>query len=181
MGAEIIIGIAGLVVAAGSATYSAVQQNKAEGRAENQMNQQAAMEKAAAEAEAANIREKGRRIQASQSVTLAASGVKLDGQGSGEALLSETTRLTEKDALAAITGGRNRATLLEGEAGMAADRGNAALVTGGLNVASTLIGGASNYQKSKQGSVAATNMNKKTSLDLGSTYTATKPKYTLLG
>lgn len=173
-----IMAIASTVLATGSAIYSGVQQSKAADKQAELQDQQAAMEKAAGEAEAAKIREKGVRLQATQNVALAGSGVKLDGQGSGGALLSETTRLAESDALAAITGGKNRATLLQGEAAISRDKGNAALISGGLNATSTLLGGYNSYQKAKQPGDSAAKIN----LDIGSKYAASsKPKLTLLG
>jgi hypothetical protein len=153
-----ILAIASIVASVGGTAYSAVQQDKAASKQADLQDEQAAQEKVAAEAEAAKIRDKGQRVAASQSAALAASGVKLDGQGSGGALLGETARLTESDALAAITGGNNRAKLLEGEASISRDKGNAALISGGLNAASTIIGGASAFQKSKENSKTATNL-----------------------
>lgn len=172
--------VASAVVAAGSAVYSGVAASHAADKQAALQEEQAAMEQAAAEAEAAKIREKGQRVQAAQSATLAASGVKLDGQGSGGALLAETSRLAESDALAVITSGNNRAKLLEGEAEISKDRATSSLISGGLNATSTLLGGYNSYQKSTQNTQAAKSMNSKT-LDIGSTYTSTKPKYTLLG
>jgi hypothetical protein len=169
--------VASTVIAAAGAAYSGYAASEAADEQAALQEKQAAMEAAAAQSEADKIREKGRRVAATQEAALAGSGVKLDDQGSGGALLSETKRLTEQDALAAIAGGNNRATLLKDEAGISRSRGNAALVSGALNTASTLIGGVNAYQKSTQNTKLADKIN----LSTGSTYTSTKPKYTLLG
>lgn len=174
------LAVIGTVIAAGSAGYSAYAQNEAANKQADLQNEQAAQEKAAAVAEAGKIREKGVRIAASQEAALAGSGVKLDGQGSGGALLSETSRLAEQDALAAITGGNNRAKLLSGEADISRSKGQASLISGGLNVGSTLLGGYNKFQESKRSTAWADEMNSKT-LNIGSTYTHTKPRLTLLG
>jgi hypothetical protein len=150
-----IVAIAAVAVSAGGAAYSAYSASEAAGEQADLQEKQAAMEKAAAETEANKIRDRGRRTQGAQEAALAASGVKLDGQGSSSALLSETTRLTESDALAVITGGNNRATLLKGEADISRGKGDAALISGGLNVASSLIGSYAAYQKSNQNSQQA--------------------------
>ncbi|KAB0665654.1 hypothetical protein F6V25_07995 [Oryzomonas japonica] len=170
-----IIAIAATVASAGGAAYSAYSQSEAADEQAKLQEEQAAQEKAAAEAEAAKIREKGQRTAAAQEAALAGSGVKLDANGSGGALLAETDKLTEQDALAALTTGNNRAKLLEGEAAISRDKATSSLISGGFNVGSSLIGGYNSYQKSKS------NTNLANSLNADTFYQRKAPKYTLLG
>ena len=175
----VAIAVAALAVSIGGSIYSGLAQADAADEQAKLQDEQARQEQAAAQSEAEKIRDRGQRTAATQEAALAGSGVKLDGQGSGSALLTETKTLAEQDALAAITGGNNRAKLLNGEASISRGKGNAALISTGFNVGSTLLGGVNNFQKSQESSRLANDMNKKT-LDIGSTYTITKPKYTLL-
>lgn len=154
--------VAATVVAAASASYAGYAANDAAQEEADLKREQAEQERQAAATEAEKIRERGRRVAATQEAALAGSGVKLDGQGTGNELLAETGRLTEQDALAAITTGRNRASLLKGEAEIAKVRGQAALISGGLNTASSLIGGVASYQKSTQETRAADIVDRKT-------------------
>jgi hypothetical protein len=137
---------AGLVLSAAGTGYNIYAQQKAARKEEKALEEQARQEREAATTEAQNVREKGRRLLASQRASLAASGVKLDEGGTGEALQQETRTLTERDALAVLKGGGNRASLLTARADMAGDRGTAAAISGGLNFAADAVNtvGASN-------------------------------------
>lgn len=141
-----IIGIAGLVIAAGSTAYSVHASNEAADEQSALQDKQAQMEKTAAEAEAGQIREKSRRVRAAQRAGLASAGVSLDG-GTPDALLAETTRLSEQDAMAALSGGANRASLLRDGADITRAQGNRAAIAGSINGAATLINGANALNK----------------------------------
>lgn len=168
--------IVSAVVAVGGTAYSAVASADAADEQAKLQEEQAKQEQAAAQTEAEAIREKGQRVASSQNAALAASGVKLDDTGSSAALLTETKNLAEKDALAAITTGNNRATLLNAQANISRDKGTASLISGGLSAGSTLLGSANSFQKSTQGSKLASQIN----LDTSKLYTS-KTKYSLLG
>lgn len=146
MGIEVLA--VGAILGAAGTAYGAYSQYEAGKDAAKLQNQQAAMEREAAGAEAANVREKGKRLIGAQRAALAASGVKID-EGSGDALQQETARLTEQDALAVLKGGANRAGLLNAQAAISKKNANSALVAGGLDVASTAVSGAAAYQKAK--------------------------------
>lgn len=137
----------GAVLSVAGTAYNAYAQHEAASDQKKQLNQQAAMEREAAAAEAGNIREKGKRLIGAQRAALAASGVKID-EGSGDALQQETARLTEQDALAVLKGGANRSSLLQGEAKAAGKRATSALVAGALDVGSTVASSAAAAKKS---------------------------------
>ena len=108
--ASSIVGMAlgeiGSYVQSGLAAMDAGDQKDAIQAQERQINAQAT-------ADSENIKERGRRVAASQEAALAGSGVTLDNQGSGSALLQETKRLTDKDVLATLTTAHNQVELLE--------------------------------------------------------------------
>lgn len=168
------VAIAATAISAAGSAYAAVSASEAADETAKLQEEQAKQEQVAAQSEADLIRKKGRRVAGTQAAALAASGVRLDGQGSGSALLTETKTLAEQDALAAITGGANRATLLNDEAKISKDKATSTLIAGGMNTASTLLGGASAYQRSKQPAAQALNVPK-------DQITTSRPKLTLLG
>lgn len=174
-----IAAVAAVAISAATAAYSAVSQADAADEQAKLQEEQAKQEKEYAQTEADKIRERGKRVAASQEASLAASGIKLDGQGTSSALLDETKTLAEQDALAAIKGGANRAKLLQGEASISRDKATSSLVAGGLNVGSTLIGGYNSYQKSTQGTKQADSYNMGTNT-LADKYNSNKSKLTLL-
>jgi len=163
-----IIGIGGTAYQA----YSGYQQGKKEKRL---LNEQAAQEREAAAAEAADVREKGRRLLASQRAALAASGVNVD-EGTGDALQTETQRLTEQDALAVLKGGANRSSLLQARGKIAGQRADASLISGALNVGAQAVTAGDKYSRAKK----AVTQN---SLDESSQSFArrNRPRYSLLG
>lgn len=120
-----------------SSGYSAYNAHETGRLNENANKQRAAEESAAAEEEAARIREKAERIKASQIASLAASGVKLTGDGSAGALLNETDRLAEQDALAVLRGGASRASYFNRVASNSAREGDAGMISAGLNAVAT--------------------------------------------
>lgn len=142
------------VLSVAATAYSSVAQSEAADEAADQQrkfadlqNQQAGQEITASQTEAELIRDKARRTQAAQAATLAAAGVKLDGEGSGNALMGETATLAEKDALLALRTGSDKASLLQGQAGisnMKADslegQATSYLVGGALNATSKAVG-----------------------------------------
>lgn len=171
MGIETAL-IVGAVLSAAGTAYSAYSQHEAASDQKKLLNQQAAMERETAAAEAGNIREKGKRLIGAQRAALAASGVKID-EGSGDALQQETSRLTEQDALAVLKGGANRSSLLQGEAKAAGKRATSALVSGALDVGSTVAD--YKYQKAK---LSKTDLNLKAGAE---EFTRrNQPKYSLL-
>lgn len=139
MGAE--IAIVGAFLSAAGTAYGAYAQNKAARSEARLAQEQASMEQEAAGAEAANIRERGKRLIGAQRAALAASGVKID-EGSGDALQSETRRLSEQDALAVLKEGHNRSSLLRGQAKIANQRATAATVGGVLSTTGELVNAA---------------------------------------
>jgi len=173
---SILVG-AGLALSMGSTIYGAVAAKDAADEQAALQDKQAQMELEAAQAEAGQIREKARRLKASQRAGLASAGVALDG-GTPDALLDETTRLSEQDAMAALSGGTNRAALLKDSASISRSKGNSALISGGLSAAGNFVSGLSSINK------AGVN-NKKTDLELNSGALAltktSRPKYSLLG
>lgn len=180
---SILIG-AGLALSAGGTLYSGIQaSNNADKQADLQ-DKQAAMELEAAQAEAGQIREKARRVKATQRAGLVASGVSLEDGGSPDAILAETTRLSEQDAMAALAGGTNRAALLNDSAGITRSKGDAAELSGFLNAGATLVGGANELNKAGQKGRMASKIGG-TDLELSAGAqkfaTASRPKYSLLG
>jgi len=165
MGVETAI-IVGKVVAAAAAVYGAVETRNAQLDAKRANEKQADIAKKQASAEASNIRERGRRLIASQRSALAASGVKID-EGTGDAIQQETRKLAEQDALATLKTGSNQSLLYELEAKKNARMGNAALVSGALDATSTAVGGYAAYQRAKEPSVLAKR-------------TSSTPRYSLL-
>jgi hypothetical protein len=169
--------VASLVIAAASSSYSAYAANdnaidaaRAERKAAGE---KAAREKQAAAEAAAQSRDAGERLKSEQAAALAGAGVNLDS-GTAGTLLSQTDRLAEQDALAALRGG-NRAAgdiISAGNARAEALRGEgtSAAISGGLNFASTALNNYGAYQRASQNSRTA-----------GQISTRTGQKYTLLG
>lgn len=179
MGIETALLVVGTVIAAGSAAYQAYSASEAADEQEKVLNQQADMEKAAADSEAAQIREKGRRLKAAQTAQLAGAGVKIDDSGTAGAILQETDRLSEQDALAALREGENRASIIKGGAKVASGQSQAALIGGALGTAGTILGGVSSYQKATAGARTATTLNtEETSKGF---VTRSGSKYSILG
>ena len=150
--------VAATVIAAGSTAYSAYAASEAADEQAKLQEKQAAMEMEAAQSEADQLREKGRRLKAAQTAQLAGAGTKVDG-GTAGALLEETDRLSEQDALAALREGGNRAELLRGGARISRSQSQAALIGGALSTAGTIMGGVASYQKATAGARAATTLN----------------------
>lgn len=150
--------VAATVIAAGSTAYSAYAASEAADEQAKLQEQQANMEMEAAKTEAEQIKEKGRRLKATQTAQLAGAGVKVDG-GTAGALLTETDRLSEQDALAALREGENRASLLRGGAKISRSQSQAALIGGALSTVGTVLGGVASYQKATASARAATTLN----------------------
>jgi hypothetical protein len=150
--------VASVVIAAGSTAYSAYAASEAADEQAKLQEQQAAMEMEAAQKEAEQIKEKARRLKATQTAQLAGAGTRVDG-GTAGALLEETDRLSEQDALAALREGENRASLLRGGANLSRSQSQASLIGGALGTVGTILGGVSSYQKATAAARAANNIN----------------------
>ncbi len=175
------------VGAAGYSAYQSYEQGQEQKHALEEQaridqaaaNKQADLERKAGASEAAQIREKGKRLLAAQRAQLASAGVKVDA-GTGDVLQDETKRLTEQDALAAIKdagtryrllreNGANSARMLNRQAKNAGKAGMAGLISGGLNALS--IGASAGADISKASKVKTTTP---------SVATRTGQKYSLL-
>jgi len=176
MGLETLL-LVGVGLSAAGTAYNAYQDYKAGKADEKLANEQARLESEAAAAEAGNIREKGRRLLASQRASLAGAGVKID-EGSGDALQKETTRLTEQDALAVLKEGANRASLLRQQGKAAGQAATASLVSGALDVGSTVVSAANKYNRAK--APAATAAKFRSDAEALNFATRNAPKYSLL-
>lgn len=170
--------VASAVIAAGSTAYSAYASAEAADEQAELQDKQARMEEEAAASEADAIREKSKRLKANQTAALAAAGVKLDDSTTSGAILQETDRLSEQDALAVLKEGSNRAALLRGEADITRGKATATRVAGGLNTAATIAGGISSYQKATSASRGATQLDMDSSSQQFAT--RTQPRYSLL-
>lgn len=156
----LIIGTVASAAGAGYTGYQSYQQGKDIKHANEEQarinqknaNQQADLETKAGASEAQQIREKGKRLLASQRASLANSGVKVD-TGTGDILQKETKRLSEQDALTAIKdsgtrsrllreGGADNAQMLRTEGKNAARAGKAGAVSGGLRAVGSVASGA---------------------------------------
>lgn len=170
--------VAATVAAVGSTAYSAYASAEAADEQAELQNKQAQMEEEAAATEAEAIREKAKRLRAGQIAALAASGVKLDDSTTSGAILDETDRLSEQDALAVMREGSNRAALLRGQADIARGTATATRISGALNTAATVASGISSYQRATASSRAATQLNMDSSAQ--QFVTRTQPRYSLL-
>lgn len=127
------------VVSAGATIYKASEEEKAADKQNKLLKEQARQEREAGQAEADNIREKGRRLKGQQAAALAASGVKLDS-GTAAGIMYETDTLAEKDALLALKGAGYRASNLETKGKIIAKEGDAGLTASYMTGASKIIG-----------------------------------------
>lgn len=176
MGVETIM-IAGLIISAASAGYSAYQQERAGDKAENMANLRGQQEVEAARKDAANIREKAARLKSMQSAALAAGGVTL-GAGSADVILGETDRLSEQDALAALKEGGQRAEIIKAQGQLTSDNYTSQAVATTLGGVSTVLGGLTSYREATKGARAA----KETDLNVDKALASRKtPAYSLLG
>lgn len=118
---SIIAGIAVGVAAVGT-SYSIASSLDAAGSAKDAANQQAllqqqtadeqaALEKQQAQEQALLIETQGEQLQAQQRAALAGSGVDVRAGGGG-AVLAQTDRLADQDALTVLRGGQRRAGLI---------------------------------------------------------------------
>lgn len=154
-----IAAVVGAATSVAAGVYGAVSASEAADEQAALLEKQAQQEREAAAAQAGIIRDKARRTQGAQAAALAGSGVKLDGSGSGSALMDETGQLAEKDALLVLKGGNDKASLLEGQANIASGQADSYLVGGALGAASSIAGGVSSYQKSQQNAAIVDKLN----------------------
>ena len=147
----VVMVIAAVIAAAGTA-YGAVSASEAAKKQEDLAKKQADMELAAAQREADAIHGKASRFKQLQIAALAGSGVQIESSGSGAEMLKETDRLAEQDALSALITGRNKSTILQGQADMWGDKATSSLVAGGLNTASTVMNSYNAYKSAGGGS-----------------------------
>lgn len=165
-----------VAVSVAATAYSAVAQSEAADEQAALFDKQAQQEREAAQSQAEIIRDKARRTQSAQAAALAGSGVKLDGSGSGTALMNETGQLAEKDALLVLKGGNDKASLLEGQANIASGQADSYLIGGALGATASLVGGAAAYSKATQNQTVANNLNSQ-----GWVSRSTPSNYSLLG
>lgn len=154
----VVTAVVAVAVSVASTVYSSVAQSEAADEQAALQEKQAQMERESAQAQADIIRDKANRTKAAQAAALAGSGVLLGG-GSGDALMSETSTLAEKDALLALKGGNDKAALLEGQASISRDQASNFLVGGALGAASSIAGGVASYQKSQQNAAIVDKLN----------------------
>ena len=176
MAAATAILAVGAVIGAAASGYSAYEQNKVAKKQEKMEKDQARMELDAAHTEAGNIRENARRVKAAQRAALAGSGVKLDDEGTGAALLAETDRLAEQDALAVLKEGANRSSLLRGQASISRSRGRQAIAAGVGDVAAGAVNAYGANRSASSGSRTALQMDS----DAQGFARRSQPKYSLL-
>jgi hypothetical protein len=167
--------IAGAVVAAGGTAYSTYSSMETADEMQDLANQQATKEEDYAQKEADEIREKARRLKASQNAALAASGIKLD-EGTAGTIVQETDRLSEQDALAAIKEGKDRASLIRAQGRIDAGSRTSSGIATALGGASSVLGSVTSYRKATEGSRTAGLVN----IDTDKIYKRTAPKYSLL-
>ena len=164
----------GAITSTAGAVYSGVSGYEAGRAAKVAAERQAKAEQEAAEAEAAKIKDRAERLKASQEASLASSGVKLSTDGTAGALLNETDRLAEQDALAVLQSGQNRANTLRAQGDQAYRTGvNNAFATG-LNAVSTAANAAVKIDAAKAPGRKADALTPKTPL-------ITPPRKSILG
>ena len=109
-----------MAAAAGMQAVGAITQGREQAQAMNYsaqlQEQQAAATRGAAEVQANQMREAGRRQLGQARSALAGSGVRVDAPGSALEVQSEISRRAEQDALSAILSGRYQAQSMETEA-----------------------------------------------------------------
>jgi len=136
--------LAATALSTGISTYSAVAQGEAadEAAKANAENAKArahvALQNGAIEA--ANKKEKARRIASQQAEGAAAAGLRIDS-GTPLALLTETAGLGEYDARVVMNNAQKQAYGLQTEADIFRMQGRAASTAGKLNAAGTFLGG----------------------------------------
>lgn len=141
MGIEVALLAAGTALAAGSAIYGGIQQQKAADTQAELTRRQTAQEADAAVAQAEKIRRAGRQQQAEATANLAASGISV-GSGTPIRISNEIYRTSEQDAYQTILSGTRAQTAGDIQAGMLSSAGQNAATTGYLNAGSSLLGGA---------------------------------------
>lgn len=147
------VSIVSALTAAGTAIYSAEKQKEAaDYNAEvDKIKAHDALQIGADEA--ANIRQKARRIAATQAEGSAMSGVEVNS-GTSLALLKDTAGLGELDALRTVNNARRQAWGFQAEGELEKAKGRTAMTTGYLNAAGSALSGASStYSIGKKGGV----------------------------
>lgn len=146
MGIEVALLAAGTALAAGSAIYGGIQQQKAADTQAELTRRQSAQEADAAVAQAEKIRRAGRQQQAEATANLAASGVSV-GSGTPIRISNEIYRTSEQDAYQTILSGRRAQTSGDIQAGMLNASGDNAMTTGLLSAGGSLLSGAASTYK----------------------------------
>lgn len=162
-----MIGAAAVVAGTGYTIYST---EEAKDEAEDLANKQAASETEAAKSEAARIRERAQRMKGAQSAALAASGVKLSSSGTSGALLQETDRLAEQDALAVLQGGKARSSAILDQGKLDANAYRSRSISSAINGASELTSMAASRARATEAGRTASTVKQ-----------TTAKKYSLLG
>lgn len=142
------LAIAGLVVSAGGAISSGINQSKQFAFQAAVQRQQAERERQIAAVEEQRNRKESSAILASRRARLAASGIQ---PGEGTALLGteELAGEAELDALLIRAGGEGRSTALLNEAALSGAKGSAASTAGFVKAGSTLLTAGSKAFKTK--------------------------------
>lgn len=138
--------VMGVVAAAGAATsavgaYSAGQQKEAADKYNAQVSENnAAMLQQQAAAESERVKDRGRRIMASQRAALSAAGVDIDS-GSSVDLGYDSSIQSELDRLTTLYRGNIGATSESAQAGLYRQSARDARIGGALGAGGTLLGG----------------------------------------
>ena len=159
------LALVGAGMSAVGAGVGALQANAQAQYASQVAEQNAAMEREAAQQEIANTREtalnhyrKVAQVKGNQVVSAAANGVGLDF-GTAADVASDTEMLAREDVNRIYQQGNNnlrgrdvRASNFMGEAAAQRSAGKAALIGGAFNIGSTVLGGVQQYKKLRAGS-----------------------------
>ena len=143
------LAIAAIVVTAISTAYSAYSAVDAAGDAKDASKKQADQERQLAGEQAKLVTEQGTRLKGEQRAALAASGVDLTNGGGG-AIMKDTDRLVEQDALSILRGGGNQALRTEEQGNRTAKNYYSQAVTTSLNGLSSMLSQGSKMSSASQ-------------------------------
>ena len=142
----VIIGIASLLVSAGSAVYSAQEKQKTAAYTAKLAEEAGEESTAMAGIEAERHRDKIRRLQASQRASYAKSGVKMEG--SPLEVLADTAAQADLDEMIIKHGGQAEASAYGAQAMLSRMKGRSASTAGYIKSGSSLLSGAYNISSS---------------------------------
>ena len=141
----VIIGIASLLVSAGSTVYSAQERKKTAAYTAKLAEEAGEESTAMANLEAERHRDKIRRLKSSQIASYAKSGVKLEG--SPLEVLADTAAQADLDEMIIKHGGQVEANAYERKGMFARRAGKSAETAGYIKAGSSLLAGAYNISK----------------------------------